>query len=146
MNDIALVRLQREVSFSDNVKPICLPKGGISFKPGTNCTVTGFGNIIEGGKGSRTLKKTNLPIVDDNACSSLYGAQTLNQQFCAGYEEGKTASCQGDSGGSISMPKRWKVLLNGSSKWGCWVRPARISTGVRQRDVLYELDRDSTKI
>lgn len=113
MNDIALVRLQREVSFSDNVKPICLPKGGISFKPGTNCTVTGFGNIIEGGKGSRTLKKTNLPIVDDSTCSSLYGAQALNQQFCAGYEEGKTASCQGDSVGPLACQKDGKYYLTG---------------------------------
>ncbi|XP_073241399.1 trypsin-2-like [Porites lutea] len=113
MNDIALVRLQREVSFSDNVKPICLPKGGISFKTGTNCTVTGFGNIIEGGTGSRTLKKTNLPIVDDNTCSSLYGAQALNQQFCAGYEEGKTASCQGDSGGPLACQKDGRYYLTG---------------------------------
>ena len=41
-NDIALVKLNRKVRFSDKVQPIKLPKGGLSYQ-GYQAYVSGWG-------------------------------------------------------------------------------------------------------
>ncbi|ERE67588.1 testisin-like protein [Cricetulus griseus] len=43
--DIALVQLASSVSFSDYILPVCLPKPGDPLGPGTQCWVTGWGDI-----------------------------------------------------------------------------------------------------
>ena len=40
-HDIGLVKLEREIGFTSNIKPICLPKH--APKTGETCTVTGWG-------------------------------------------------------------------------------------------------------
>lgn len=121
-NDIALVELEENVSFNDRAKPICLSKGGIHFKPGTMCAVTGFGATRwgpNGGTESKTLKKTKLPLVEDKTCAGIYGPQVKDHSFCAGFEDGtKTSSCKGDSGGPLACEKDGKYYLIGATSWG----------------------------
>ena len=119
LNDIALVELAGEVSFNDRARPICLPKGGINFRPGTMCTATGFGSIKNGGPPSKTLMKTELPIVDDKKCAALFGPQVKEHSFCAGFEEDKkTSTCHGDSGGPLACQKDGQYYLVGAVSHG----------------------------
>ncbi len=41
LNDIALIKLETPVAYSDNIKPICLPDSKI-FEIGDSLTVTGW--------------------------------------------------------------------------------------------------------
>lgn len=45
VNDIALVRLERAVTFSDHIRPVCLPAKPVMTD--TICFVTGWGQINE---------------------------------------------------------------------------------------------------
>lgn len=48
--DIALVELASPITWSDYVQPVCLPNGDVSFSGGTQCTITGWGDIRDGGE------------------------------------------------------------------------------------------------
>lgn len=48
--DIALVELATPVTWSDYVQPVCLPNADVSFSGGTQCTITGWGDIRDGGE------------------------------------------------------------------------------------------------
>lgn len=51
INDIAILRLEKPVKFSDYIRPICLPD--TEPKSGTICTVTGWGQLFEIGRNYR---------------------------------------------------------------------------------------------
>ena len=48
LNDIAVIRLERAVRFSDYIRPVCLPKAAVLT--GTVCVVTGWGQLYEVGR------------------------------------------------------------------------------------------------
>lgn len=56
-NDIALIKLEQEVEWSDFVKPVCLPKPDGETYSGFSGTVAGWGftNEISNGKQRKTL-------------------------------------------------------------------------------------------
>lgn len=114
-NDITLVELENEVSFNDNMKPVCLPSS--NFPTGTMCTVSGFGTIRSGGPQARYLMKANVPLVDHQKCKRSYQSLTP-RQVCAGYDQGKIDSCQGDSGGPLACPQNGKFFLTGVVSYG----------------------------
>ena len=117
-NDIAIVELASEVSFNDNMKPVCLPTRRMNFRPNTRCTVTGFGAIREGGPQAVTLMKADVPIVGNRKCSRNYQQRISDLKICAGYDEGKIDSCQGDSGGPLVCPLKGKAYLAGVVSYG----------------------------
>ena len=116
INDIALVELESEVSFNDNMKPVCLPKSNTNFAPGKICTVTGFGRT-SGGLPSTTLRKANVAIVDNRKCAQKHGyRKVLAQNVCAGNRQ--QGSCNGDSGGPLVCQKNGKFYLTGVVSFG----------------------------
>lgn len=117
-NDIAIVELDSEVSYNDNMKPVCLPSRGMRFRPNTMCTVTGFGAIREGGPQATTLMKADVPLVDNRKCSEYYRSYISELKICAGYDRGKIDSCQGDSGGPLVCPQNGKAYLAGVVSYG----------------------------
>lgn len=45
-NDIALIELENDVTFNNNVRPICLPSDDLKqFPTGTQCVATGWGTL-----------------------------------------------------------------------------------------------------
>lgn len=50
INDISLLRMKDAVSFSDYVRPICLPPANTILKDGRLCTVVGWGQLFEVGR------------------------------------------------------------------------------------------------
>lgn len=106
-DDLALVRLSREVTFSDWIKPICLPLISSSVPRknhvgGPDLFVAGWGKT-EVASESNVKLKVNVPVVDAARCTSVYNRLGLNLgqgQLCAGGRTGKD-SCRGDSGGPL---------------------------------------------
>merc|ERR1712200_182123 len=100
-NDIAILKLSQDVTFSDYVVPACLPSSSSNSYIGQAATVSGWGTTSEGGDTSAFLKETSVNIVvsSDSTCS-LYGIDST-LQMCA-YAAG-TDSCQGDSGGPLVL-------------------------------------------
>ncbi|XP_068215843.1 coagulation factor IX-like [Palaemon carinicauda] len=118
-NDIALVRLDRIVTFSDFIKPVCLPPEGRSFV-GLNGFVTGWGTIFSGGPTSSVLQEVVVPVWQPNECAAAYPNKIFPGMMCAGAKEGGKDSCQGDSGGPFHIqlfPERQWVIA-GIVSWG----------------------------
>ncbi|XP_069044051.1 transmembrane protease serine 9-like isoform X1 [Lepisosteus oculatus] len=64
--NIALLRLDTNVSFTDYILSVCLAGAGITFTPGTQCWVTGWGNTT-----AALLQEKNTTIVQcDNGSSA----------------------------------------------------------------------------
>lgn len=101
-NDIALLYLEKEVHFTEYIKPICLPPGDMRpSPPGTKMHISGWG-ITENGSQSDVKLKVEIPVVGNKQCQGIYkDYMNINpNQECAGGEEGKDA-CNGDSGGPL---------------------------------------------
>uniref|UniRef100_A0A8C3WH91 tryptase n=1 Tax=Catagonus wagneri TaxID=51154 RepID=A0A8C3WH91_9CETA len=123
--DIALVRLERPIQFSERVLPICLPDSSVRLPPDTDCWIAGWGSIHDGVPLPRpqTLQKLKVPIIDSGICGRLYwrgagqGAIT-EDMLCAGYLEGERDACLGDSGGPLMCRVQGTWLLAGIISWG----------------------------
>lgn len=105
-NDLALIELERGVTFTNSLHPACLytkpdnPKGLI---------VTGWGHLETAGRTSPVLQKGILSPVEVSDCNESYSrapqiSVTIQaDQVCAISTSGKTDACQGDSGGPIQI-------------------------------------------
>ncbi|XP_070708472.1 serine protease 33 [Pempheris klunzingeri] len=126
--DLALVQLSSPVTWSDHVRPVCLPASGTLFPGGMPCYVTGWGHIRDGVplQGVGTLQQVQVPIISQSSCWEMYRTDPTEQvdilydMICAGYQEGSKDSCQGDSGGPLVCQ-----MVNGT-----WVQAGVVSFGL----------------
>uniref|UniRef100_A0A8C7N8Z6 Transmembrane serine protease 15 n=1 Tax=Oncorhynchus kisutch TaxID=8019 RepID=A0A8C7N8Z6_ONCKI len=118
--DIAMMHLQTNVNFTDNIQPICLPGSGQQFEAGMKCFITGWGAEVEQGTSANVLQQAVLPLVSRSECQKLLPEYNITARMvCAGYSEGGVDSCQGDSGGPLMCEED-----------GHWVQVGVISFGV----------------
>ncbi|XP_076661645.1 uncharacterized protein LOC143365400 [Halictus rubicundus] len=130
INDIAMLRLEKPVIFSDYVRPICLPEA--EPKSGTMCTVTGWGQLFEIGRiFPDTLQEVQLPVISTEECRRKTLFLPLYRitvgMLCAGLKDGGRDACLGDSGGPlVCSGSDNKYTLHGitSNGYGC-ARPGR---------------------
>ncbi|XP_055847600.1 serine protease easter-like isoform X2 [Episyrphus balteatus] len=103
--DIALIRLSRNVDYTDFIRPICLPLKDIlkrSTFDGSKMDVSGWGKT-EHGTSSNVKLKAEVPVVPLNECQRVYSQRSVDlgsTQMCAGGQQG-IDSCRGDSGGPL---------------------------------------------
>lgn len=103
--DIALIQLERPVTFTSVIQPICLS----SFQnlPVTStCFLTGWGNIEPNHDTTvEDLREVKLRVWGEEACrnNTLLSEDSVNTNFtlCAGYTSGMMSGCRGDSGSSL---------------------------------------------
>ncbi|KAF5298247.1 hypothetical protein FQR65_LT09758 [Abscondita terminalis] len=114
-HDIALVRLNNVIKFTQYIRPICLPMASLLLKDGERLTVAGWGQT-ETEISSPVKLKAVLPIVNKKECALTYKRikrLTVGEgEFCVGGEAG-IDSCTGDSGG----PLMYSSQINGESVW-----------------------------
>ncbi|XP_064425414.1 suppressor of tumorigenicity 14 protein-like [Latimeria chalumnae] len=116
-NDIALLQLERPLTFTNFIQPICLPATSHDFAVGSECWVTGWGTLTEGGKLATVLQKAPVKIINQTVCAGLVSGLTP-QMLCSGYLLGGIDACQGDSGGPLSCLNNKKWFLGGIVSWG----------------------------
>lgn len=117
-NDIALMELDSPVTYSDFIKPICLPAPQHEFPPGQSVWITGWGATREGGSAAVVLQKALVRIINQAVCNELMGGQITSRMFCAGVLTGGVDACQGDSGGPLSSLSGSRMFLAGVVSWG----------------------------
>uniref|UniRef100_A0AAG5CTH0 CLIP domain-containing serine protease n=1 Tax=Anopheles atroparvus TaxID=41427 RepID=A0AAG5CTH0_ANOAO len=105
LNDIALIRMARNVDYSESVRAICLPLSNTAIKTnhvGTSSLAAGWGKT-ESASASQKKLKVELTVKSLQECSPVYqrnGIFLKPTQLCAGGLKGKD-TCSGDSGGPL---------------------------------------------
>ncbi|KPI97653.1 Proclotting enzyme [Papilio xuthus] len=110
-NDIGVLVLQQDVTFTKLIHPICIPlapelrsNSYVNYNP----LIAGWGSVSYRGPSASHLQALQLPVVSNEYCARAYSAykeQTIDERvLCAGYELGGRDSCQGDSGGPLMQP------------------------------------------
>ncbi|XP_027846706.2 trypsin-like [Aphis gossypii] len=127
-NDMALLKLRTLDSVIDgglNLQPACLPASGFERwkrKP-KMCVVIGWGKVkSQDSYGSKILREARVPIVGQRTCRAAYWRyQITDNMFCAGYRDGRSDTCSGDSGGPLlcNIRGRWTVVGVTSFGYGC---------------------------
>ncbi|KAH8421123.1 hypothetical protein KR222_006729, partial [Zaprionus bogoriensis] len=104
-NDIALLRLNASVPYSDYVQPICLPAANREEEhayAGYAMEIAGWGNTEQIRFGGSPIKmKAMLTVLSMARCRAIY-SQVIPGQLCAGGDS-PSSTCRGDSGGPLML-------------------------------------------
>ncbi|XP_011310437.1 chymotrypsin-2 isoform X2 [Fopius arisanus] len=101
-NDIAILKLSRQIPFNDYQRPIKLPTQNTQSR--VEVTVTGWGRGYHDNrrrKQMRYLQKLNMITVSLRVCQYIYGRVITPRQLCAKGAPG-SGMCIGDSGGALT--------------------------------------------
>ncbi|KAK4885192.1 hypothetical protein RN001_001463, partial [Aquatica leii] len=117
-NDIALIILEQNIEFNDNVKKIELPVDGETVADGQEATVSGWGITEDGSQTvSPELNYVTANILPLRECNKFYFGLLDNTQICLNGENGKS-SCRGDSGGALITKSESKTVQIGIVSFG----------------------------
>ena len=103
--DFVIITLAEPVALGGTAIPACLPSENMdeTFLTGKSLTVSGWGNLGEGGDQPLALHKVEVPFVPTAVCNESYHGIINEVMVCAGnVTAGGIDSCQGDSGGTFS--------------------------------------------
>jgi len=113
-NDIALLKLDQPIQFSDTIQPIALPKQGEKVKVGTICTVAGWGGTAYN-KNQRSqlilptvLQELQVEILNNYECGRLPPTMLCEQAVKSG-----SHVYSGDSGSGVFCEKNGSAILQG---------------------------------
>uniref|UniRef100_A0A8D0KT39 Enteropeptidase n=1 Tax=Strix occidentalis caurina TaxID=311401 RepID=A0A8D0KT39_STROC len=118
-SDIALMHLQYKVQYTVYIQPICLPEKNQQFLPGINCSIAGWGKIMNEGPTSDILQEAEVPLISNEKCQQWMPEYSITENMiCAGYDIGGLDSCKGDSGGPLTFEDGNKWFLVGVTSFG----------------------------
>ncbi|HHB92979.1 MAG TPA: serine protease [Thioploca sp.] len=114
--DIALLKLKHP---STQTEFIPIAKAG-NIQIGNLASVMGWGQTIVNNTSSfsDTLQYTSLPIVSNEICNRSYNDDVTDSMLCAGFKQGGTDGCNGDSGGPLLIKFEGKWQQIGIMSWG----------------------------
>merc|ERR1719370_1568981 len=125
-NDIAVLELAEDLTFTKKIKPACLPSSETKDYSGIASTVSGWGGTIGYGPSDQqpqqprqcTLKETIVKLLkgSDPMCSKYLKTSSSKIKLCAFAKD--TDACQGDSGGPLTVPENGKYTLVGVVSYG----------------------------
>ncbi|XP_037947122.1 serine protease grass-like [Teleopsis dalmanni] len=110
VNDVAIIKLNRDVEFNKHIKPICLPitKRSIELQSEQLYLVAGWGTT-ENSTSSSVLMKGLVKHQELGVCQNVFRRMRLtNEHLCAG-GEGRIDACKGDSGGPLFFMAPYKT-------------------------------------
>lgn len=121
-NDIALIKLSRNLTFNGNVKAANMTKDeNQESEAGSNCSVSGWGKTKMSTQ-SNVLQWVTINRLPNEKCEKLYFKKEENMhggQICAGELDSEAGSCLGDSGGPLSCKNNANLIhVEGLVSWG----------------------------
>ncbi|XP_066445422.1 acrosin [Eleutherodactylus coqui] len=122
-NDVALLALDRPITYNNYIQPACLPQKTVDIKRMTDCFIAGWGLLEQNAyESSDTLQEARVQQISTKLCNSTFWYNGLVgiYNLCAGNEKGGVDACQGDSGGPLvcKEPKNKVFSLVGVTSWG----------------------------
>ncbi|XP_039748038.1 serine proteinase stubble [Pararge aegeria] len=122
--DLALLRFYEPVTFQPNILPVCVPDNDDTYV-GRTAHVTGWGRLYDEGPLPSVLQEVEVPVINNTACEAMYLAAGYNEHIpnifiCAGWRQGGSDSCEGDSGGPMVVQRERdnRFVLSGVISWG----------------------------
>ncbi|CAB3384774.1 Hypothetical predicted protein [Cloeon dipterum] len=122
-SDVGLMILSKQIEITDHVRPICLwnDDSNVTRVAGTEAMAVGFG-LADNYTLPDKLQEARLPIRGHKECylskRRFFGKYLVpGDNFCAGYMNG-TTTCNGDSGGSLSVEKDGRWFVRGIVSFG----------------------------
>ncbi|GLZ40051.1 trypsin-like serine protease [Actinokineospora sp. NBRC 105648] len=82
--------------------------------PGKSGVALGYGKTSASGSSSGVLYKTTLPVNDASGCQVFNIRVNPDLMVCVGYDNGRTGTCSGDSGGPFAVDG----VIVGVVSWG----------------------------
>ncbi|XP_075210716.1 chymotrypsinogen A-like [Lycorma delicatula] len=121
INDIALMKLDREIEFSWAISPVCLPFPFVFNYTGTMAGVAGWGTEHFEGNASRYPKEALVEVISNSKCLMAldvgqHFAEDTSAAFCAFSKN--VDACKGDSGGPLTISQKDKKIQIGIVSWG----------------------------
>ncbi|XP_041697434.1 vitamin K-dependent protein C [Coregonus clupeaformis] len=122
-NDIALLRLDSPVTFSEYILPACLPSRalaeGVLHLNGTRTVVTGWGKEEQTSQRfTSALNFIEVPLVEHELCARHMVNNVTGNVLCAGVIGRREDACEGDSGGPMVTLYHNTWFLIGLVSWG----------------------------
>ncbi|XP_053320516.1 granzyme-like protein 1 [Spea bombifrons] len=99
-SDIMILRINQEVTLSDAIQVITLPKKNKRVAVGTVCNVAGWGQAGEDSM-SQVLMEVNVTVVGNKKCEELLSVPISSAMMCAGQPGTTGDAAQGDSGSPL---------------------------------------------
>ncbi|KAF5298265.1 hypothetical protein FQR65_LT09776 [Abscondita terminalis] len=122
-HDIALIRLKHSITFSDYIRPICLPERNLLQSNNIrNLTSSGWGKLGLNSEQTEIKKRVFTKLVSIDECKKAYLIHHINiteDQICG--REYDSITCAGDSGGPLmnSINNQWEQVGLISFSTGC---------------------------
>ncbi|XP_052224327.1 uncharacterized protein LOC127839977 [Dreissena polymorpha] len=102
-NDIAILQLDKPVTYTPYIQPICLPEAEEHVPLYSTCFTVGWGWEKWEGKFRQVLQQLKMTLWDQEKCNSslAWAGKVSGTTICAGYYSGVKSICRGDSGGPL---------------------------------------------
>merc|ERR1711997_316608 len=85
-NDVAVLRLESPLGFSETVRPVCLPNFNFNYA-GLYGTAVGWGSLAEEYQSGKPvvnpLNEVDVKIWDNAQCTEPYGGRIFDTMLCA---------------------------------------------------------------
>ena len=116
--DFSLLKLDREITFTSTISPVCLAEWGPTYA-GVTATASGFGRLGATLDQATTLQQVDLPVWSEEDCKRRWGSTIKSSMICAGGKSsGGEGVCMGDSGGPLVTEVSGSFRLIGVVSFG----------------------------
>ncbi|KAK9300704.1 hypothetical protein QLX08_006729 [Tetragonisca angustula] len=105
-NDISLLKVSKKFVKSKVISFVPLPSPSDVIKTNDVAVVSGWGRLRQGGPTTVNLQRVNILIADQEYCKHIYNKAHYNvydTQVCAYDPKVEKGSCNGDSGGPLTV-------------------------------------------
>ncbi|XP_026837207.1 proclotting enzyme isoform X2 [Drosophila erecta] len=111
--DIALITIERPVTFNDIIAPICMWTVEASSRVSTTGFIAGWGRDEKDSSRTQYPRVVEAEIASPTVCASTWrGTMVTERSLCAGNRDG-SGPCVGDSGGGLMVKQGDRWLLRG---------------------------------
>ncbi|XP_053665069.1 brachyurin-like [Anopheles marshallii] len=118
-NDIAVVRLNSPIVYTNRIQPTRLPgRSDTRQFGGMIGTVSGFGRTTDTGSTSPVIRYTSNPVMTNADCNVHWSTTQVQAQNVCQTTDGGRSSCNGDSGGPLTVQDGGRSLQIGLVSFG----------------------------